>query len=142
LARVETLDPVLAELRAVVRARLPSAPSISPRDIDRRRALRLAISRTARLQVGILGLEGQALDVGTGGLFLKSDVLVETGERGVITVGDSPPAKVRVAWIRGPSHPLGQGIGLAFEHGSPAEEQRSLELVLALMGEAGNDNKG
>jgi hypothetical protein len=134
-SRVGTLDPVLDELRAELRRRLPAAPALPQRDIDRRRAPRVAVAAGILLRVGVLGVEGIVEDVGEGGLFMKSDLLVENSERGYVELIGTEPVNVRVAWIRGPSHPLGQGIGLAFETKSPDDEERALRLVLTLLDE-------
>ena len=83
----------------------------------------------------MLGVEGVVEDVGPGGLFMKSDVLVEAHERGFVEIIGIEPVNIRIAWIRGPSHPLGQGIGMAFETRDPKEEERAIRLVLALLDE-------
>ena len=132
-----TLDPVLAELRAEVLHRLPSAPAVPQRDIDRRRVPRVRLDRPAVLRVGVLGVEGRVIDIGVGGVFLACKLLVESNER--LEAPGADPVAARVAWIRGPSHPSGPGIGLAFELRDPKEEQRALELVLALLDEAEAD---
>jgi hypothetical protein len=132
---VGTLDPVLDALRAELRRRLPAAPALPQRDIDRRRAPRVSVAAGLLLRVGVLGVEGVVEDVGEGGLFMKSDVLVENGERGFVEIIGVEPVNVRIAWIRGPSHPLGQGIGIAFDVRDPRDEERALRLVLALLDE-------
>jgi hypothetical protein len=137
--RVGTLDPVLADLRAEVLHRLPSAPAVAQRDIDRRRVPRVRINRPALLRVGVLGVEGRVLDIGVGGVFLSCSLLVESNERGTLEAPGVEPVAARVAWLRGPSHPSGPGIGLAFELRDPKEERRALELVLALLDEADHD---
>jgi hypothetical protein len=125
---------VLAELRAELRARLPNQVQVMPsRDIDRRRAPRVTIAKQGTLRLGALGVPGIVRDVGGGGLFLQCDVLVEANERGVFEVLGCEPAPVRVAWIRGLAHPLGQGIGMAFDVRDAHDERRALELVLALL---------
>jgi hypothetical protein len=135
--RVGTLDPVLAELRSELRDRLPARPVMPQRDIDRRRQVRVTLARPAVLRVGVLSVGGLVLDVGAGGLFLSSNVLVEAGERGQLELAGVDPVGVRIVWTRGSLHPLGQGIGMAFEQRDMKEERRALELVLALLdGEA------
>jgi hypothetical protein len=142
--RLGTLDPVLAELRAEVLHRLPMGKVVPQRDLDRRRVPRGRIDHPAILRVGVLGVEGRVLDVGVGGVFFRSDLLVESGERGMLEVAGAEPAKVRVAWIRGPAHPAGPGIGMAFELRDPKDERRALESVLALLdgNEAEDDDAG
>ena len=132
--RVGTLDPVLVELRAELRERLPARPSMPQRDIDRRRQPRVPLCRPALLRVGVLSVAGTVRDVGVGGLFLASDVLVEAGERGQLELPDLAPVGVRIVWTRGSIHPLGQGLGMVFEQRDLKEERRALELVLALLG--------
>jgi len=134
--RAGTLDPVLAELRLELRDRLPAMPAIPQRDIDRRKQARVEVARPATLRVGMLSVPGIAYDVGAGGLFLRSHVLVETGERGQIEVTGVDPVAVRITWVRGAAHPLGPGIGMAFEVRDAKEERRALELVLALLDES------
>jgi hypothetical protein len=131
--RVGTLDPVLVELRAELRERLPARPLMPQRDIDRRRAPRMTLACPARLRVGVLGVGGTVRDVGVGGLFLASDVLVEAGERGQLELPELAPVGVRIMWTRGSTHPLGQGLGMAFEQRNLDEERRVLELVIALL---------
>ena len=131
--RVGTLDPVLVELRAELRERLPARPIMPQRDIDRRREPRVTLSCPALLRVGVLSVGGTVRDVGVGGLFLSSDVLVEAGERGQLELPELAPVGVRIVWTRGSTHPLGQGIGMAFEQRNLDEERRVLELVLALL---------
>jgi hypothetical protein len=135
--RAGTLDPVLAELRSELRDRLPAMPAMPQRDIDRRRHVRVQVDRTALLRVGVLSVRGEVLEVGAGGLFLHSRVLVESGEHGQIEVDGIEPVAVRVAWTRGSTHPLGQGIGVAFQLRDVKEERHALELVLALLDDAG-----
>jgi hypothetical protein len=109
---------------------------VPQRDIDRRRMPRGRIEREATLRVGVLRVTGRVLDVGVGGVFFASSLLVETGERGTIELPSGAMAAVRVAWIRGPSHPSGPGIGMAFEMHDARDERRALELVLGLLDDA------
>ena len=88
----------------------------------------------ALLRVGVLSVEGTVRDVGAGGLFLSSHVLVEAGEHGQLELPGLAPVRVRMVWTRGSQHPLGQGLGMAFEARDLEEERRVLELVLALVG--------
>ena len=131
--RAGTLDPVLAELRRELRDRLPAMPAMPQRDIDQRRHVRVTVSRPALLRVGVLSVPGVVLDVGAGGLFLSSHVLVEAGELGQIELDGVDPVAVRIVWTRGSSHPMGQGLGMAFEARDLREERRALELVLAIL---------
>lgn len=113
--------------------RLPHRPQVPARDIDRRRAPRVIVDREARFRVGDLVLNGRVLDIGVGGIFLRSDLLVEIGERGLVEVEGLQPVGARVVWIRGASHALGPGLGMAFEAKDPSGERRALELVLGLL---------
>ncbi len=131
--RAGTLDPVLDELRAELRDRLPAMPAMPQRDIDRRRQVRVAVARPALLRVGTLSVPGVVLGVGAGGVFLSSHVLVEEGELGQIEMDGVDPVAVRIAWTRGAGHPLGMGMGMAFEARDLREERRSLELVLTML---------
>lgn len=130
---------MLAELRAEVLHRLPSAPPIPQRDIDRRRVQRVRIDRPAVMRVGVLGVEGRVLDVGVGGVFMRCDLLVESGERGFLQLPGAEDVPVRVAWIRGPAHPSGPGVGMAFEIRDVKDERRALEMLLALLDQADAD---
>jgi hypothetical protein len=131
--RARTLDPVLAELRARLRAHLPGVPAMPPRDLDRRRQPRGTVARTVEVRVNDLRLPGVVHDVGAGGLFVRTFILVEEGELGVVQRGDGPPVPVVVAWTRGAGHPMGMGMGLAFGNASAIDERTSLELVLRLL---------
>lgn len=75
---------------------------------------------TARLTSGDLTLPGTLLNVGAGGVFLATQLLIEIGEEGVLTldrVDDRGPVSVpvRVIWIRYSNHLDGPGMGLRFE---------------------------
>lgn len=131
--RSSTLDPILAELRAEVAHRLPHQPALPARDIDRRRMPRVPVDREASLRVGDLRLPGRVLDVGAGGVFLRTDLLVEVGERGQLETEGAAAVAVRVVWLRGAAHTLGPGLGLAFDARDPNGERAALELVLALL---------
>ncbi len=131
--RAGTIDPVLSELRAEIRGRLPALPAMPQRDIDRRRGRRADVSRPARLRVGPNVVPGSVLGVSIGGIFLHALLLFEPGERGQLEVPGADPVPVRVAWVRGASHPLGMGVGLAFEPRDATEERHALELVLTLL---------
>ena len=137
--RAGTLDPVLQELRSELRDRLPVSPAMPQRDIDRRKQARVPIERTVVLRVGVLSVEGLVIDIGAGGLFVSSNVLVEAGELGQVELDGVDAVAVRVVWTRGSSHPLGQGLGLSFETRDVKEERRALELVLALLDESDED---
>ncbi len=131
--RAGTLDPVLAELRAELLHRMAAAPVMPSRDLDRRRVPRVRVDHTARMRVGDTLITGQILDVGVGGIFLQTLLLIETGERCTLELDDHVPVPARVAWIRGPSHPLGPGLGLAFELRDGRAERAALELVLTAL---------
>ena len=75
------------------------------------------------------------------GVFLACSLLVESNERGTIETPGVEAVAARVAWIRGPSHPSGPGVGLAFELRDPKQEQRALELVLSLLDDAEADHQ-
>lgn len=122
-----TPDAALAELRAALRAKLPTGP-----DVDRRQAPRTQTVVLAALTFGDLQITGSIANVSGGGLFLRSPLLVEVGERGTITLG-AHVALVRVAWLRGASHAEGPGMGLTFEHADARDERAAIELVLAAL---------
>lgn len=77
-------------------------------------------------------MDGTIQDVGVGGVFFHTRLLVEIGERAIIEVGSETPVPARVVWLRGLSHPLGLGLGLAFELKDARAERAALELVLAV----------
>jgi hypothetical protein len=140
--RANTLDPILAELRAQIGLRLRDTRVIPPRDAERRRTPRQRSQRSVRLRVGDLSVRGTIYDVAVGGVFLKTDLLLEVGERGTLAllhengvlIGEEVP--VRVIWISSIAQPSGAGIGLAFELKDPAGERRALEMVLDALEDA------
>jgi Tfp pilus assembly protein PilZ len=72
------------------------------------------------LTSGDLTLPGTLQNVGTGGVFLATQLLIEIGEEGVLTLDptDGEPGAsvaVRVVWIRYSNHLDGPGMGLRFE---------------------------
>jgi hypothetical protein len=79
-------------------------------------------------------------EVGTGGVFFRTGVLVEGGEHGTLECAGSPPVPVRVAWNRAAAGARWPGLGLAFEHTDSATERKILELILSLL-DAG-DHRG
>jgi Tfp pilus assembly protein PilZ len=123
--------------------RLPGGdPLVPDRDQDRRQGQRVTSSRQARLRCGDLTLYGDVADVGSGGVFLATNLLIEVGEQGLLTL-EPPPgerprptegATVRVVWTRPYTHPLGAGIGLKFEMNDKPSERRALEMVIELLG--------
>jgi Tfp pilus assembly protein PilZ len=84
---------------------------------DNRRAPRAAAIATARLEAGDLTLTGVLGNIAAGGVFFATQLLIEIGERGILRLeGDrAPSVPVRVIWLRTASHPVGPGMGLAFE---------------------------
>jgi hypothetical protein len=97
LAR-RTRDPVLAEE--------------AKRD-ERRRFGRRLVATPAHLQAGELTLVGVICDVSEGGAFLQTNLLIEVGEHGILTV-EGVTAAVQVVWLRGNAHEDGAGMGLRF----------------------------
>jgi hypothetical protein len=138
--RARNTDPALADLHAEIEERIPPAPLIPPRD-EKRSAPRMAVDHAARLASADLVLEGRVVDVGQGGVFLATNLLIEVGERGTLKlVQDGEPSAagvpVRVVWLRGASHPHGPGMGLAFEIPDKVIERRALELLLEVLDES------
>jgi len=120
-----------------VSQRLANAPILPPREADRRTGNRIAVCRAARLRIGDLVLIGEVHDVGRGGVFFRTEILAEVGERGVLVLDRTPfdeGVPVRVAWTRPGSHSCGAGLGVAFDLRDRSAEQRALELLLALVG--------
>jgi len=90
---------------------------------DNRRFARAAAIGTARLKSGDLTLPGTLQNVGAGGVFLSTHLLIEIGEQGVLTVATPDgeiAVRVQVVWIRYSNHLDGPGMGLRFED-DPAE---------------------
>ena len=137
--RANTLDPLLAELRAEVAQRLRGAPQLPSRDAERRRLPRMRSDHVARVRIGDLSVRGKIADVGSGGVFVRTDLLVEVGEKGTLELLDESskvlcePVPVRVTWIRSSMHPLGVGLGLSFDTKDLDNERRAIELVLAAL---------
>ena len=94
---------------------------------------RIRAMRRARLVVNELTIDGTIRDVAPGGVFLKAQVLVEAGERGVLAVGKSTGLPVRVSFSRAPSIDEEGGMVIAFEPGDAATELRILDMVLDLI---------
>src|SRR5262245_14534102 len=84
-----------------------------PRD-ERRRSRRSVSHRAAMLRTGDLTLTGDLRDHSVGGAFLATQLLIEVGEHGLLTVGDAEVA-VQVVWLRGNAHEEGPGMGLSFD---------------------------
>lgn len=103
------------------------------KDHERRRMPRVVVSREAKMRSSDLVLEGIVLDVGPGGVFFHTRLLIEVGEKAQIELEGSTPVAGRVAWLRGPNHPLGPGMGIAFDVKDARAERAALELVLALL---------
>jgi len=84
---------------------------------DNRRAPRAAAQARARLEAGDLTLFGTLGNIGAGGVFFATQLLIEIGEPGILRLegDDAPSVPVRVIWLRTASHPVGPGMGLAFE---------------------------
>lgn len=135
--RARTIDPQLDELRRELAQRLKARPTIPHRDGDRRSGPRTGAGAPAFMRAGDLTVIGHIGDIGLGGVFLASKVLIEPGERGSLLLDrpDSTTAAVpvRVVWIRGKAHPRGPGMGLAFELTDPITERRAVELLLAVL---------
>jgi hypothetical protein len=132
--RASTLDPVVADLRAEIAARLPGLPSMPEHEGERRQARRVPVDADARLRVQDLTVRGRIQDVGSGGLFLRADILVEIGEAGTVMLhpGDVG-VPVRVAWLRAKMDALGPGLGLAFDMSDAENESRALKFLLRVL---------
>lgn len=89
--------------------------------------------RRARLEVNELTIEGVILDVAQGAVFLRADVLVEAGERGVLSIGRLPPVPVRASFSRTASADEEAGMVLAFEPYDGESEMRVVETLLELI---------
>ena len=133
--RAPTIDPVVTQLRREVENRLAArSTAAAPVDGERRRSGRLRVQVIARLVIGELALTGSIEELGSGGLFFRSDVLLEPGEHGLFSVDETQvPLPVRVAWNRSSLHAQGPGVGLAFEAPDAQTEHRVLALILALL---------
>lgn len=81
---------------------------------ERRRTLRTPVDHPARLRAGDLLIDGVVRDVGGGGAFLSTHLLIEVGERGTLIVDDLATS-VLVVWLRGNAHASGPGMGLVFD---------------------------
>jgi hypothetical protein len=117
---VPTVDPLLSKLRAEVSAKL----SRNARALER-----------VRLQVGDLSIAGVLAEVAPGSLFLKSDVLVEAGERALLTVGRRA-FTVRVSFSRTTSGDEDGGMVIALDPADAGHELRVLDALLELIDSA------
>jgi hypothetical protein len=81
---------------------------------ERRQSRRLLSQRTATLRAGELTLPGEIRDCSAGGVFFATQLLIEIGERGSLTLGDVE-ISVQVVWLRGNAHEEGPGMGLCFD---------------------------
>lgn len=137
--RANTLDSVLTQLRAEVARRLRGAPQLPERDGDRRLVPRSIVEHVARVKIGDLVIRGTIADVGSGGVFLMTQVVVEQGETGSLSLLGPDGTRlceevaIRVAWTRSSMHPRGTGLGLAFDTHEATNERRAIELVLAAL---------
>jgi hypothetical protein len=80
---------------------------------ERRRSGRVLVATPAHLHAGELSLVGVISDISDGGAFLQTNLLIEVGEHGVLSVA-GVDAAVQVVWLRGNTHPDGAGMGLRF----------------------------
>jgi hypothetical protein len=85
-----------------------------PERDERRRSRRELVTTPAALRAHELTLYGVLHDLSTGGAFLRTNMLIEIGERGLLIVGEIEAA-VQVVWLRGNAHVEGPGMALAFE---------------------------
>jgi hypothetical protein len=141
LARRNTIDPILTDLRTQVMNRLRGLPPLPPRDQTGDRPMRPRIRQGREVLIrtpGDLTVRGVIEDVGSAGLFVRCELLAEVGERAWIslvddagTITDEVPA--RVMWTRHLASIGGVGMGLAFEVKDPTTERRAIELVLAAL---------
>lgn len=98
----------------------------------------------ARVRIGDLAVRGKIVDIGSGGVFVRTDLLVEVGEKATLELLDEggkvicEAVPVRVTWIRSAMHPLGVGLGLSFDIKHPDNERRAIELVLAALTSTGS----
>lgn len=135
--RAPTIDPVLAQLRREVEARLGARGATEPASLpDRRRSGRRKIAQPVFFESGDLSLVGTAEEISSGGLFLASEVVLEVGERGLLRFDpDNAPVPVRVVWSRGTLQR--RGFAVAFEPPDAATEMRLLQQVLELLDRTG-----
>jgi hypothetical protein len=89
---------------------------------ERRRSRRLPLLCPAVVRAGDLTLEGQVVDLSTGGVFIASRLLIEIGERGVLEV-DGDTVAIEVVWLRGCADGEEPGMGLAFSGDDTARER-------------------
>lgn len=141
LARRNTIDPILSDLRAQVMNRLRGLPPLPPRDQtgDRPMRPRIRAGRVVKIRTaGDLTVTGHIEDVGTAGLFVRCELLAEVGERAWIALvrddgSVSDEVAARVMWTRHLGSIGGVGMGLAFEVKDPAAERRAIEVVLGAL---------
>lgn len=77
---------------------------------------------------------GTVRNAGGGGLFVESLLLVETGERGTVSLPGGDPIACRVVWMRQFTHDEGPGLGLVFDAADDAEEARAIAWVSDILG--------
>jgi len=118
-----------------VTRRLAAAEAQAGPTEDRRARRRAPVQVPGRLCLGDLILPGTIENVGAGGVFFRTCVLVEPGERGRLCVGaDTMDVSICVIWCRTAVHPRGPGLGLAWAtEGDPGRERAALEAILALL---------
>jgi hypothetical protein len=107
-----------------------------PRD-EKRRSPRIGVAFPAQLRSQDLTLEGEVVDVGQGGVFMRTRLLIEIGECGTLTLSHectTASVPVRVIWLRGAAAADGPGMGLSFE--ATAADTHALEQLLAILDEA------
>jgi hypothetical protein len=118
--RAPTVDPLLTKLKSEVSSRLQRNP-------------RIRAKHAARLEVNELAIEGMITDVASGAVFLRSDVLVEAGERGRLSLGKASGVPVRATFSRTASADEEAGMVLAFEPFDAESELRVLATILELI---------
>jgi hypothetical protein len=118
------------ELEREVARRLPD-----PRpDGERRRRVRVPCVLEARLRFGGSAVGGVCRQIGFGGAFVETKVILEPGEQVALEVTRRPgpleyglKLPARVVW-RG-----AQGVGIAFQPAEPSQERRLRRFVLDLL---------
>jgi Tfp pilus assembly protein PilZ len=92
---------------------------------ERRASGRQPVARPALLRAGDLTLAGVVSNVSEGGAFLQTNLLIEVGESGILSI-EGVEAPVRVVWLRGNAHEDGAGMGLTFADREQAAHMRAL----------------
>ena len=107
---------------------------------ERRAYLRVTTPLTVRVVSAGMTFDATAIDLGAGGMGLKSDVLPTVHEKLQLAYARTPSGEqfelglpAAVVWVRKSQHELGAGFGVAFAPENRTQDGFVAELLLSLL---------